>query len=95
LTLIWPLSSNATVIVSERLASNCLSSVNMFTPGNFQLLQVDLFGFSFGGMVAQQITLDRPELVRTLEDSYLLQKGLTVRFRLKKCDAMGILCPPP
>src|SRR2546427_9159186 len=28
--------------------------------------KVDLLGFSIGGMVAQQITLDRPELVRKL-----------------------------
>ena len=30
------------------------------------LKKVDLLGFSIGGMVAQQITLDRPELVRKL-----------------------------
>src|SRR5712691_3861222 len=30
------------------------------------LEQVDLFGFSMGGYVAQQITVDRPELVRRL-----------------------------
>src|SRR5438094_3233392 len=30
------------------------------------LTKVDLLGFSIGGMVAQQITLDRPELVRKL-----------------------------
>lgn len=30
------------------------------------LAKVDLLGFSIGGMVAQQITLDRPELVRKL-----------------------------
>jgi pimeloyl-ACP methyl ester carboxylesterase len=30
------------------------------------LTRVDLLGFSIGGMVAQQITLDRPELVRKL-----------------------------
>jgi pimeloyl-ACP methyl ester carboxylesterase len=30
------------------------------------LNKVDLLGFSIGGMVAQQITLDRPELVRKL-----------------------------
>jgi len=30
------------------------------------LKQIDLLGFSIGGMVAQQITLDRPELVRKL-----------------------------
>src|SRR3954454_2946537 len=30
------------------------------------LAQVDLFGFSMGGYVAQQIALDRPELVRRL-----------------------------
>ena len=30
------------------------------------LKQVDLLGFSIGGMVAQQIVLDRPELVRKL-----------------------------
>lgn len=30
------------------------------------LKQVDLLGFSIGGMVAQQLTLDRPELVRKL-----------------------------
>ena len=30
------------------------------------LKQVDILGFSIGGMVAQQITLDRPELVRKL-----------------------------
>src|ERR1700737_3718588 len=30
------------------------------------LTKVDLLGFSIGGMVAQQITLDRPELVRNL-----------------------------
>jgi pimeloyl-ACP methyl ester carboxylesterase len=30
------------------------------------LEQVDLFGFSMGGFVAQQITVDRPELVRRL-----------------------------
>jgi pimeloyl-ACP methyl ester carboxylesterase len=31
-----------------------------------RLEQVDLFGFSMGGYVAQQITIDRPELVRRL-----------------------------
>ncbi len=31
-----------------------------------RLKKVDLLGFSIGGMVAQQITLDRPELVRRL-----------------------------
>jgi pimeloyl-ACP methyl ester carboxylesterase len=31
-----------------------------------RLEQVDLFGFSMGGYVAQQITVDRPELVRRL-----------------------------
>jgi pimeloyl-ACP methyl ester carboxylesterase len=31
-----------------------------------QLKQIDLLGFSIGGMVAQQITLDRPELIRKL-----------------------------
>jgi pimeloyl-ACP methyl ester carboxylesterase len=30
------------------------------------LTHVDLFGFSMGGFVAQQITVDRPELVRRL-----------------------------
>ena len=30
------------------------------------LKQVDLLGFSIGGMVAQQITLDRPDLIRKL-----------------------------
>ena len=30
------------------------------------LTKVDLLGFSIGGMVAQQITLDRPELIRKL-----------------------------
>ena len=30
------------------------------------LKKVDLLGFSIGGMVAQQITLDRPELIRKL-----------------------------
>ncbi|MFY9529017.1 MAG: alpha/beta hydrolase [Candidatus Acidiferrales bacterium] len=30
------------------------------------LKQIDLLGFSIGGMIAQQITLDRPELVRKL-----------------------------
>lgn len=30
------------------------------------LQQVDLFGFSLGGFVAQQVTLDHPELVRRL-----------------------------
>jgi len=30
------------------------------------LKQIDLLGFSMGGMVAQQITLDRPELIRKL-----------------------------
>ena len=30
------------------------------------LKKVDLLGFSIGGMVAQQITLDRPELIRRL-----------------------------
>jgi pimeloyl-ACP methyl ester carboxylesterase len=30
------------------------------------LHQVDLLGFSIGGMIAQQITLDRPQLVRRL-----------------------------
>ena len=30
------------------------------------LTKVDLLGFSIGGMVAQQVTLDRPELVRKL-----------------------------
>ena len=31
-----------------------------------RLTRVDLLGFSIGGMIAQQITLDRPELVRRL-----------------------------
>ena len=30
------------------------------------LKQIDLLGFSLGGMVAQQMVLDRPELVRHL-----------------------------
>jgi pimeloyl-ACP methyl ester carboxylesterase len=30
------------------------------------LTKIDLLGFSIGGMVAQQITLDRPELIRKL-----------------------------
>src|SRR3984893_18093012 len=30
------------------------------------LTKVDLLGFSIGGMVAQQITLDRPDLIRKL-----------------------------
>jgi pimeloyl-ACP methyl ester carboxylesterase len=30
------------------------------------LTQIDLFGFSMGGFVAQQVTLDRPRLVRKL-----------------------------
>src|SRR6267143_28673 len=30
------------------------------------LRKIDLLGFSIGGMVAQQITLDRPELIRRL-----------------------------
>src|SRR5947209_16140793 len=30
------------------------------------LKHIDLLGFSLGGMVAQQITLDRPELIRKL-----------------------------
>ena len=34
--------------------------------GGLGLTKVDLLGFSIGGMVAQQITLDRPELVRKL-----------------------------
>jgi pimeloyl-ACP methyl ester carboxylesterase len=31
-----------------------------------RFMKVDLLGFSIGGMVAQQITLDRPELIRKL-----------------------------
>jgi pimeloyl-ACP methyl ester carboxylesterase len=31
-----------------------------------RLIRIDLLGFSIGGMVAQQITLDRPELIRKL-----------------------------
>jgi pimeloyl-ACP methyl ester carboxylesterase len=34
--------------------------------GALGLEQVDLFGFSMGGFVAQQIAVDRPELVRRL-----------------------------
>ena len=30
------------------------------------LKQIDLLGFSIGGMVAQQIALDRPDLIRKL-----------------------------
>lgn len=30
------------------------------------LKKIDLFGFSIGGMVAQQLTVDRPELIRKL-----------------------------
>jgi len=30
------------------------------------LKKIDLFGFSIGGMVAQQLTIDRPELIRKL-----------------------------
>ncbi|MFC6196220.1 alpha/beta fold hydrolase [Dyadobacter subterraneus] len=30
------------------------------------LHKIDLFGFSIGGMVAQQLTIDRPELIRKL-----------------------------
>ena len=30
------------------------------------LKQIDLLGFSIGGMVAQQIVIDRPELIRKL-----------------------------
>src|ERR1700731_3499769 len=33
---------------------------------SLRLTKFDLLGFSIGGMVAQQITLDRPELVRKL-----------------------------
>ena len=34
--------------------------------GGLGLTKVDLLGFSIGGMVAQQITLDRPDLIRKL-----------------------------
>jgi pimeloyl-ACP methyl ester carboxylesterase len=30
------------------------------------LKEIDLFGFSIGGMVAQQVVLDAPELVRRI-----------------------------
>jgi pimeloyl-ACP methyl ester carboxylesterase len=48
------------------------------------LQQVDLFGFSMGGYVAQQITVDRPELVRRL---------ILVGTGPRGGDGMGQLAP--
>src|ERR1700683_1061276 len=47
----------------ERMGANAIAFIKALG-----LKQVDVFGFSIGGMVAQEITLHAPELVRTLLD---------------------------
>ena len=55
------LSTGATPHTVEGLASDVLEFID-----GLDLAQVDLFGFSMGGFVAQAITLRRPRLVRRL-----------------------------
>ncbi|CAM4094729.1 Tat (twin-arginine translocation) pathway signal sequence [Pedobacter westerhofensis] len=43
------------------MANDALSFIHAL-----ELKKIDLFGFSIGGMVAQQVTLDEPELIRRL-----------------------------
>jgi pimeloyl-ACP methyl ester carboxylesterase len=55
------LSTGAAPETVEAMARDAASLIDALG-----LEQVDLFGFSMGGYVAQQITVDRPELVRRL-----------------------------
>jgi pimeloyl-ACP methyl ester carboxylesterase len=43
--------------------------------------QVDIFGFSIGGMIAQQVALDAPELVRRLIPLLNIAKTLLALYR--------------
>src|SRR4029077_20012274 len=48
----------------ETVAEMAADAASLIDALGFQ--QVDLFGFSMGGFVAQQIAVDRPELLRRL-----------------------------
>src|SRR6266571_9202768 len=84
-------SSASTALHAGRLS--VLSRRGVTISGNNSATVGSLPGVLIGGMVVQQIALDHPELVRTLEGSYLFQNVLIGIFRLKKCEAMGIVCP--
>ena len=56
--------ASSTGAVSQTFAGMAKNAVAFIEA--LALNQLDLFGFSIGGMVAQQITLDRPDLVRRL-----------------------------
>jgi len=47
--------------------------------------QVDIFGFSIGGMVAQQIALDAPELVRRLILAGTGPKADSLKAAVRRC----------
>jgi pimeloyl-ACP methyl ester carboxylesterase len=63
------LTDNAGVALSTGTAPDTVAGMARDAASLIDALgleQVDLFGFSMGGYVAQQITVDRPELVRRL-----------------------------
>jgi len=63
------LTDNAGVGLSEGEAPETVAGMARDAASLIESLgleQVDLFGFSMGGFVAQQIAVDRPELVRKL-----------------------------
>src|SRR6476661_1245743 len=63
------LTDNAGVGLSTGTAPNTVAGMARDTASLIDALQlehIDLFGFSMGGHVAQQIAVDRPELVRRL-----------------------------
>lgn len=58
---------NAGIGASEGKAPDSVAGMAKFAEGFIDALhlkQVDVLGFSFGGLVAQQVIADRPELVR-------------------------------
>jgi pimeloyl-ACP methyl ester carboxylesterase len=81
------LTDNAAVGASTGMAPETVAGMAQDASsliGALGLEQVDLFGFSMGGYVAQQIVVDRPELVRRL---------ILVGTGPRGGDGMGQLAP--
>jgi len=60
-------SSGEVPTTFEQMGANAIAFIKALG-----LKQVDLFGFSIGGMVVQEITLQAPDLVRRLNQSFHL-----------------------
>src|ERR1700735_3050564 len=81
-------SSGEVPTTFERMGANAIAFIKALG-----LKQVDVLGFSIGGMVAQEITLQAPDLVRRLKRTHLRQEGrdpeVNDKVSLAQVEAMG------